>query len=209
MPRTDIEHFQMKKKLYHGIYRGVIEDNNDPEMLGRCRIRIWGIHDENITPDEFEGIPTENLPWSEPCLGLVEGSVSGAGCFSVPLQGSHVFLFFEGGNWQSPRYFATVPGQPEEAPDITKGFNDPSGKYPREDRVGESDYHRLARGQSDGTIVDHKNLNVDVEKFATTNPTVENIAVFAWERLNGKFAEAKLHCITVWETDKTCCSYYG
>ncbi|MHC4740711.1 MAG: 6-carboxytetrahydropterin synthase [Planctomycetota bacterium] len=58
-------------------------------------------------------------------------------------------------------------------------------------------------------LVDHKNLNVDVEKFASTNPTVENIAVFAWERLNGKFAEAKLHCITVWETDKTCCSYYG
>lgn len=58
-------------------------------------------------------------------------------------------------------------------------------------------------------LVDHKNLNVDVEKFASTNPTVENIAVFAWARLDGKFGEAKLHCITVWETDKTCCSYYG
>ena len=58
-------------------------------------------------------------------------------------------------------------------------------------------------------IVDHKNLNVDVDEFAATNPTVENIAVFAWDNLAEKFAEATLHCVTIWETDKTCCSYYG
>ncbi len=58
-------------------------------------------------------------------------------------------------------------------------------------------------------LVDHKNLNVDVAEFKKTNPTVENIAGFAWNKLEGKFSGAKLHCITVWETDKTYCSYYG
>jgi len=58
-------------------------------------------------------------------------------------------------------------------------------------------------------LVDHKNLNVDVEGLGRINPTVENIAVFAWGKLAGKFEPAKLHCITVWETDKTSCSYYG
>jgi len=58
-------------------------------------------------------------------------------------------------------------------------------------------------------LLDHKNLNLDVDEFSKTNPTVENIATFAWSKLAGKFGEAKLHCITVWETDKTCCSYYG
>ena len=57
--------------------------------------------------------------------------------------------------------------------------------------------------------VDHRNLNVDLEQFGTTNPTVENIAVFAWERLAGKFGEATLHCVTIRETDRTSCSYYG
>jgi len=57
--------------------------------------------------------------------------------------------------------------------------------------------------------VDHKNLNTDVSVFATTIPTVENIAVFAWGRLVGKFGSASLHCVTIWETDKTCCSYWG
>lgn len=161
MPRVDLNLFKPKTNSFNGIYRGVIEDNNDPEMLGRCKIRIWGIHTDVKEASVLEGIPTRNLPWSEPCLGLLEGSVSGAGMFSVPLKGSHVFLFFEGGNWQSPRYFATVPGQPVDAPDPRTGFNDPSGAYPRADRLGESDYHRLARGQSSGTIVDHKNQYLD------------------------------------------------
>lgn len=58
-------------------------------------------------------------------------------------------------------------------------------------------------------LVDHKNLNVDVPYFTKTIPTMENIAVFAWENLKGKFGSANLYCITVWETDKTYCSYYG
>jgi 6-pyruvoyltetrahydropterin/6-carboxytetrahydropterin synthase len=58
-------------------------------------------------------------------------------------------------------------------------------------------------------LVDHKNLNVDVSYFKKVIPTVENIAAFAWEILAGKFGQATLHCVTVWETDRTYCSYYG
>lgn len=58
-------------------------------------------------------------------------------------------------------------------------------------------------------IVDHKNLNGDVEYFKDNNPTVENIAKLAWLKLNDKFENSKLHKITIWETDKTFCSYCG
>ncbi len=58
-------------------------------------------------------------------------------------------------------------------------------------------------------IVDHKNLNVDESEFEQKNPTVENIAAFAWEKLNGKFGSAELSSITVWETDRTYCTYCG
>ena len=61
-------------------------------------------------------------------------------------------------------------------------------------------------------LVDHKNLNVDVAELEKTNPTVENIAAFAFNKLAGKFSPALgglLHCVTVWETDRTYCSYYG
>ena len=59
-------------------------------------------------------------------------------------------------------------------------------------------------------VVDHKNLNEDLPEFQQITPTVENIAVFAWDRIVGKFGKsAALHCVTVWETDKTYSSYYG
>jgi 6-pyruvoyl-tetrahydropterin synthase len=58
-------------------------------------------------------------------------------------------------------------------------------------------------------LVDHKNLNADVDQFGKTIPTVENITGFAWNQLAGKFGQARLHRVTVWETDKTYCSYEG
>lgn len=58
-------------------------------------------------------------------------------------------------------------------------------------------------------LVDHRNLNADVSHFSKIIPTVENITVFAWNKLSGKFGRAALHCVSVWETDKTYCSYYG
>ena len=59
------------------------------------------------------------------------------------------------------------------------------------------------------SLIDHKNLNFDINHFAKVIPTVENIAVYAWEKLVGKFPSHLLHCVTVWETDKTSCSYFG
>jgi 6-pyruvoyltetrahydropterin/6-carboxytetrahydropterin synthase len=58
-------------------------------------------------------------------------------------------------------------------------------------------------------LLDHKNLNVDVPYFRNINPTMENIAKFAWDTLTGKFVHAHLSCVTVWESDRTSCSYYG
>jgi 6-pyruvoyltetrahydropterin/6-carboxytetrahydropterin synthase len=59
------------------------------------------------------------------------------------------------------------------------------------------------------SCVDHKNLNVQVPEFGRMNPTVENIARFAWEKLEGKFTYSTLSSITVWENDRTLCTYCG
>jgi 6-pyruvoyltetrahydropterin/6-carboxytetrahydropterin synthase len=56
-------------------------------------------------------------------------------------------------------------------------------------------------------LVDHKNLNLDVQEFKSMNPTVENLSYLAWQKLENKFKNAKLHNITVWENDRTFCSY--
>lgn len=71
-----------------------------------------------------------------------------------------------------------------------------------------SDFEKIVDGELI-KLVDHKNLNTDVSHFIKTIPTVENITIFAWNKLEGKFGQAALHGITVWETDKTYCTYLG
>jgi phage gp45-like len=140
-----------KDKLF-GIYRGVVEDNNDPEQAGRCRVRIFGIHTSQKTKDVLEGVPTEELLWAEPIYGLIEGSISNYGVWGVPLQGSHVMVFFENGNILQPRYFGTVPGGSSSPPaDTLRGFVDPAGAYP--DKTG-PDYDK-GLGQYPHNIVLH------------------------------------------------------
>lgn len=56
-------------------------------------------------------------------------------------------------------------------------------------------------------IVDHKNLNKDVPVFVKTNPTVENIAKFAFDQLKTKLKPCKLVEVIVWENDRTYCRY--
>ena len=56
---------------------------------------------------------------------------------------------------------------------------------------------------------DHKNLNEDTHEFAERMPTVENMAQVFWERLAGRFSNAQLARIKLWETSRTYAEYYG
>jgi hypothetical protein len=50
---------------FHGNYRAIVEDNEDPIDIGRVRVRILGIH--SLDPIET---PIDHLPWAEPCLTI-------------------------------------------------------------------------------------------------------------------------------------------
>jgi len=164
MIKNNLESVQPESNKLNGIYRGVIEDNSsDPLKSGRCKVRIINAHTSKKTKSAMDGIPTDELPWAEPVLGLVEGSISGYGAWSVPLQGSHVFLFFEAGNPMKPRYFGSAPGYPTENPNGNEGFNDPDENYP--DKINESDFSRLARNENtNNTILQTKKNNKDAEE---------------------------------------------
>lgn len=157
MIKNKIETIQPQSEKLDGIYRGVVEDNNDPLKSGLCKIRVFGVHTENKFKNELDGIPTDELPWAEPALGLFEGGVSGYGSWTAPLQGSHVFLFFEAGNILQPRYFASAPGIPTESPNGNLGFNDPAEQYPESDKLNEPDWSKDARGE------ESRNRNGEIE----------------------------------------------
>jgi 6-pyruvoyltetrahydropterin/6-carboxytetrahydropterin synthase len=56
---------------------------------------------------------------------------------------------------------------------------------------------------------DHTNLNLDTEEFAGTNPSIENIARVCHRLLADPVDRGggRLVGVTVWETEKTCCTY--
>lgn len=56
---------------------------------------------------------------------------------------------------------------------------------------------------------DHTNLNLDTTEFAQLNPSVEHIAKVCYDLLSGPIDEAgaQLVRITIWETEKSSCTY--
>ena len=101
---------------------GVVEDRSDPLKLGRCRVRMVGIHSEDKSK-----LPTEHLPWAMPILPINSASVSGMGASPTgPVEGTWVFCMFrDGQNMQDPIMLGVIPGKPEEEKDSNKGLNDP------------------------------------------------------------------------------------
>ena len=57
--------------------------------------------------------------------------------------------------------------------------------------------------------MDHKNLNVDVDFLKDVNPTVENLAVIIWERLESKIPNGTLHEIKLFETERNFAVFRG
>ena len=56
---------------------------------------------------------------------------------------------------------------------------------------------------------DHTYLNLDVDDFRNQNPTVENITVTCYQKLEAPLRDrgVALKFVRLWETDKTCCTY--
>lgn len=78
------------------LYRGIVEDNADPEKLGRCKVRVPSIHG-TLT------YPVDILPWARP-LALTPIK-QGRGSVNIPDIGDIVWVLFEGANKQFPIYF--------------------------------------------------------------------------------------------------------
>ena len=71
-------------------YVGVVEDRFDPKQLGRCRVRVFGVHTDDKT-----ATPTSDLPWSMPVTPIVSASTSGVGMSPTGIvHGAWVVGFF-------------------------------------------------------------------------------------------------------------------
>ena len=58
-------------------------------------------------------------------------------------------------------------------------------------------------------MLDHKNLSVDVDDLRDAAPTVERMAKFIWQRVEGAVEGARLFRVRVREDDGLFADYYG
>jgi len=124
-------------------FNGVVEDRQDPQKLGRLRVRCVGIHTDNK-----DDLPTTDLPWAQVLLPVTSSGISGLGHSpSFVVEGSWVFGYFrDGETCQEPIIIGTLPGKPIELAVSGKGFYDPNGVYPK--YKNEVDTNRLATNDS-------------------------------------------------------------
>jgi len=143
---------------------GVVEDRQDPEQLGRVRVRCFGWHTE-----DKKKIPTDVLPWAHPITPVNHPAVY------TPKEGDMVFGFFmDGDNAQNPVIMGVLPGKPEKKPRYEDGFADPrksfgdapkrpddsAEAYPKSKYLKEATTNRLARGKADSTIIETRKKNL-------------------------------------------------
>lgn len=88
-------------------WTGQIEDVKDPLKIGRCRVRIVGLH----TADK-KAVPTNSLPWAHTIQPTTSAAIAGIGSSPTGLMvGSWVVGFFQDGeNMQHPVIMGSFGG---------------------------------------------------------------------------------------------------
>jgi hypothetical protein len=84
----------------HKTYIGMVEDNNDPSRMGRCKIRVFDIFDGRSKEDKYD-IDLEDLPWAVPHKDINGNE------FNIPDKGKVVTVIFENGNKNNPEYLCS------------------------------------------------------------------------------------------------------
>lgn len=102
-------------------YVGIVESRTDPLFLGRCKVRVIGVH----TADKTE-LPTEGLPWATPVQSITSAAVSGIGISPTGIVESAqvLIVFSDPESKQSPLILGTIAGIPVKANVYDDNFKD-------------------------------------------------------------------------------------
>lgn len=88
------------------LYTGCVENRNDPLKLGRCQVRIVGLHTESKVT-----LPTDDLPWAYPISPITSAGTSGIGTAPLgPVEGTWVLITFMDPDEQMPMMLGTMIG---------------------------------------------------------------------------------------------------
>lgn len=104
--------------MHSQFYIGIVENRDDPLKLGRCQVRVFGVHSESL-----DDVPVSTLPWAIPMMPITSASLSGIG--SAPtgiVNGTMVMIYFQDTeSKQMPIMMGTIPSIPQNQNSGLKG----------------------------------------------------------------------------------------
>lgn len=97
----DLNKFERDEDI-SGLYAGVVEDVNDPELIGRIKARVAHVYG----PVGVTGsIDTSDIPWAFPAGLPAGGSAASGGISWLPEPGDQVYVQFLDGEPEKPVWF--------------------------------------------------------------------------------------------------------
>ena len=98
---------------YYGKYRGIVVNNNDPENLGRLKVKVPSLLGNDVVTG-----------WAMPCLPY--GGAADQGFFFIPEVDAGVWVEFEAGDLEYPIWVGTFWSKPGGESELPKP-NGPDG----------------------------------------------------------------------------------
>ena len=110
---------------------GTVLDINDPEQLGRVKVRIYGVH-----PDNPKEAGLGDLPWAPVVVGPLEGGSSGIGANTGIKPRAQVFgIFLDGKNSQLPMVIGSIPKYETQSARNRRPVDDDETNVTTENRI--------------------------------------------------------------------------
>lgn len=155
------------------VYFGIVENRNDPLELGRCQVRVVGLHthDKNL-------LPTADLPWCAIMQPTTSAAMNGIG-FSVigPVEGTSVVLTYLDDSRQQGLILGAVGGIATEPLPID--FDD-SGPIAKTDKKTETVSLRTVKGSFTGNklkFYDPNSPRTDLTSVLEANMRVSGFGI--------------------------------
>jgi len=149
----------LRRKEYSSskhVYQGVVENNKDPQKIGRCQVRVFGVYGD--------GISSELLPWALPD-NLFVGSEKGS--MVVPPVGSLVNVYFENDDMYLPKYTTKVIQQ-SKLSDMSSGWDDDYPETMTFFETDQGDYFRVNRKNMTCTFKHASGVKFTIDKNGNT-----------------------------------------
>lgn len=146
----------MRNRVRDKIFIGFVEDNKDPNHLGRCKIRIHTV---------FDNIPTEDLPWASPFKDLNGNE------FNAPEIGKVVSVIFNNDNIYKPEFIYAEHYNINLENKLKALSND---DYTSFKAIQFDQSTQIYRSKSEGLKIDHEYTNINLDSNGNINLNIRD-----------------------------------